>query len=249
MSDEIKFPLSKKLKDQYSDDYEKIFLKRPVHNMKDEKLVELVNANRDKITPNAKATEQPSQEGIKDEEIKASETGPINNGSGEPNPADGIEPIGEGQLNEGEQAAIDKAQKERDFQFYHYKELHGEDADEALSTEEVTAANVSKLNYNTAVKVYFDLFAKRPIEEMTTDQILSAIANEETRQAAAKAEAAKTTSPAADTIDYNPETEMLIFKKTDKTKEKIVINKNTFPFLKEDYEAVSEIPKELLNKK
>lgn len=252
MSDEIKFTLSKKLKDQYSDDYEKIFLKRPVHNMKDEKLVELVNSNRDKLTPNAKNTEQPSQEGIQDEEAKASEAGAIDNGSGEPNADEGehasIDTSGEFKLNEVDQATKDQAQKDREYEFDQYKQLFNEEADGELSTDEIKALNASKLLYNSSVKVYFDLFGKRPLEDMTTDQIDSAIKNEESRIAAAKAAAAKDTLPAVKEFDYDPETEMLIVNKKNK-KDKRVINKVTFPFLKEEFDAVSEIPKELLNKK
>ena len=54
MSNEIKikFPLSKKLKDQFSKDYEAVFLNKPPHNISDEKLVELVQANAEKLKGN-----------------------------------------------------------------------------------------------------------------------------------------------------------------------------------------------------
>lgn len=70
MSNEIKikFPLSKKLKDQFSKDYEAVFLNKPPHNISDEKLVELVQANAEKLKGN-EGTQQPSQEGIQNREI------------------------------------------------------------------------------------------------------------------------------------------------------------------------------------
>lgn len=70
MSNEIKikFPLSKKLKDQFSKDYEAVFLNKPPHNISDEKLVELVQANAEKLKGN-EGKEQPTQKGIQDAEI------------------------------------------------------------------------------------------------------------------------------------------------------------------------------------
>jgi hypothetical protein len=251
MSDEVKFPLTKKAKQQFSEDYEKIFLKKPANSLKEEKLVELVNANRDKITPDAKTNQQSSQEGIQDEENETSKIETNDNDSNESNSDEGnssIDTSGEFVVNDEDQAVRSKEQQEREYQFNQYKQLYGEEADGELSTDEVMQANISKMNYNAAVKVYFDLFGKRPLEDMTTDQILSVIANEESRQAVAKAEAAKKASPSTNEFDYNPETEMLIVNKKDK-KDKRVINKVTFPFLKETYDAVSETPKELLNKK
>lgn len=251
MSDEVKFPLTKKAKQEFSADYEKIFLKKPVHNISDEKLVELVNANRDKITPDVQTNEQSKQEGIQDEENKGSENGAGDNDSGEPNADEQHSPIdtnGELKLSEADQAARDKAQKEREYQFDLYKQLHGEEANGDLSTDEIAVANTSKMNYNSSVNGYYNLFGRKPLEDMTRDQIDSAIKNEEARQATAKAEAHKNKSAESSEFDYNPETEMVIVNKNDK-KDRRVIQKGTFQFLKGSYDAVQEVPKELLNKK
>ena len=67
-NEEIKFPLSKKLRTEFSDKYEKIFFKKPVHNISDEKLVEMVNSNLEKLGANEKLSNESSQEGIQDEE-------------------------------------------------------------------------------------------------------------------------------------------------------------------------------------
>ena len=66
--EEIKFPLSKKVKAQFQKDYEAVFLNKPPHNISDEKLVELVQANAEKLKGN-EGTEQPPQKGIQDAEI------------------------------------------------------------------------------------------------------------------------------------------------------------------------------------
>ena len=65
---EIKFPLSKRQRTKFENDYELIFFKKPVHNISDEKLVEAVQANQSKIGSNAKnAQQQPQQEGTQNE--------------------------------------------------------------------------------------------------------------------------------------------------------------------------------------
>ena len=64
---EIKFPLSKRQRTKFENDYELIFFKKPVHNISDEKLVEAVQANQSKIGSNAKnSQQQPPQEGTQD---------------------------------------------------------------------------------------------------------------------------------------------------------------------------------------
>ena len=109
MSNEIKikFPLSKKLKDQFSKDYEAIFLNKPPHNISDEKLVELIQANAEKLKGN-EGTQQPPQEGI--------QNGEINQGGNE---NDG---------NEAQKATNDESNGEQN--------LKGEEAIQNLGSEE-----------------------------------------------------------------------------------------------------------------
>lgn len=260
MSDEqtIKFPLTKKQKAEFADKYEKIFFKKPVHNMSDEKLVEIVNANLEKIGQNDKTSNEPPQEGIQNEENKS---------------------------NEGE--GVDSATKEREFQFDKYLELHGKEADGNLATDEVTALNVAKENKNfeeasnvylelfgktplvdySTEKIwdliaeerkrietegdlkqrYFDLFGKTPLTEMTSEQILSAIDNEEARQAEAKSKSTEAKKPKEIELEHDPETEMIVANKKNPN-DKRVINKGTFDFIKADFDAVAVVPKELKNK-
>ena len=226
---EIKFPLSKRQRTKFENDYELIFFKKPVHNISDEKLVEAVQANHSKIGSNAKnAQQQPPQEGTQDK-------------GGQEGNGDGLE----GTTDNGTGANTDgkvTPEQERAFQIEKFKELHGTEADESLPTDEITALNVSKENYLTASKDYFDLFGKKPLDDMTTEQILSANENEK-----ARISEANTRKPKANVeeIKFNPATEMLIQRKG----EKRVINKQTFQFIKNDgWEEVVETPSELLNK-
>ena len=266
---EIKFPLSKRQRTKFENDYELIFFKKPVHNISDEKLVEAVQANQSKIGSNAKnAQQQPPQEGTQDK-------------GGQEGNGDGLE----GTTDNGTGANTDGKvipEQERAFQIEKFKELHGTDAEESLPTDEITALNVTKenenfveaekvyietfgknplLDYSTekiwaliederkrqseiseAKKEYFDLFGKQPIDEMTTEQILSANANEKARISEANTKKPKAK---AEEIKFNPATEMLIQRKG----EKRVINKQTFQFIKNDgWEEVVETPSELLNK-
>lgn len=226
---EIKFPLSKRQRTEFENDYELIFFKKPVHNISDEKLVEAVQANQSKIGSNAKnSQQQPPQEGTQNE------GGQDGNGEG----VQGTNDANNG-ANEAEKV---KEEKERAYQIDRFKELHGTEADESLPTDEITALNVSKENYLTASKDYFDLFGKKPLEEMTTEQILSANENEKARISEANTKKPKAK---AEEIKFNPATEMLIQRKG----EKRVINKQTFQFIKNDgWEEVVETPSELLNK-
>ena len=97
-------------------------------------------------------------------------------------------------------------------------------------------------NYLTASKDYFDLFGKKPLDDMTTEQILSANENEKARISEANTKKPKAN---VEEIKFNPATEMLIQRKG----EKRVINKQTFQFIKNDgWEEVVETPSELLNK-
>lgn len=259
----IKFPLSKKLRDEFIDKYDKIFFKKPPHNIKDEKLVEMVNSNLEKLNATNAGTQPKSSpegtqnEGGEEEQGNSGEgngtesNGNENNESGNlegqnGNSEDNLPSSDSGSQEDEEAKAKAQAQKEREYQFDMYKQLHGEEADGELSTDEVAAANVSKLNYNTAMKVYFDLFGKKPLPEMTTDQILSSIAVEQKRQEEAKAQAAAEESTPEDNLKHNPETEMIIVNKKDKN-DKRVINKGTFQFLKDGYDAVIVEPKELKN--
>ena len=231
MSKEIKFPLSKAQRTKFENDYELIFFKKPVHNISDEKLVEAVQANQSKIGSNAKnSQQQPPQEGTQDK-------------GGQEGNGDGLE----GTTDNGTGANTDgkvTPEQERAFQIEKFKELHGMEAEESLPTDEITALNVSKENYLTASKDYFDLFGKKPIDDMTTGQILSANENEKARQAEAKSKVQAKAEPIDDSLDYNPETEMLIVNKKN-DKDKRVINKSTFDFLKHDFDEVVQKPKEL----
>ena len=226
---EIKFPLSKRQRTKFENDYELIFFKKPVHNISDEKLVEAVQANQSKIGSNAKnSQQQPPQEGTQNEGGQ--------DGNGEA--VQGTNDANTG-ANEAEKV---KEEKERAYQIDRFKELHGTEADESLPTDEITALNVSKENYLTASKDYFDLFGKKPLDDMTTEQILSANENEKARISEANTKKPKAK---AEEIKFNPATEMLIQRKG----EKRVINKQTFQFIKNDgWEEVVETPSELLNK-
>ncbi len=228
---EIKFPLSKAQRTKFENDYELIFFKKPVHNISDEKLVEAVQANQSKIGSNAKnSQQQPQQEGTQ-------------NKGGQEGNGDGLE----GTTDNGTGANTDgkvTPEQERAFQIEKFKELHGTDADESLPTDEITALNVTKENENfvEAKKEYFDLFGKQPLDDMTTEQILSANANEKARISEANTKKPKAN---VEEIKFNPATEMLIQRKG----EKRVINKQTFQFIKNDgWEEVVETPSELLNK-
>lgn len=226
---EIKFPLSKRQRTKFENDYELIFFKKPVHNISDEKLVEAVQANQSKIGSNAKnSQQQPPQEGTQNE-------------GGQDGNGEGVQGTNDANTGANEAEKV-KEEKERAYQIDRFKELHGTEADESLPTDEITALNVSKENYLTASKDYFDLFGKKPLVDMTTEQILSANENEKARISEANTKKPKAK---AEEIKFNPATEMLIQRKG----EKRVINKQTFQFIKNDgWEEVVETPSELLNK-
>lgn len=225
---EIKFPLSKRQRTKFENDYELIFFKKPVHNISDEKLVEAVQANQSKIGSNAKnAQQQPPQEGTQNE-------------GGQDGNAEGIQGTNDANTGTNEAEKVNE-EGQRAYQIERFKELHGMEAEESLPTDEITALNVSKENYFTASKDYFDLFGKKPLDDMTTEQILSANANEKARISEANTKKPKAKAE----IKFNPATEMLIQRKG----EKRVINKQTFQFIKNDgWEEVVETPSELLNK-
>ena len=238
---EIKFPLSKRERTKFENDYELIFFKKPVHNISDEKLVEAVQANQSKIGSNAKnAQQQPPQEGTQNEsgqDGKGIEENGANVGSENP-------PSNEGTI-------------ERNYLNKRFKELFGIEANENEPDDEIremilkrenylTASNrgmiLKQENYLTASKDYFDLFGKKPLDDMTTEQILSANENEKARISEANTKKPKAN---VEEIKFNPATEMLIQRKG----EKRVINKQTFQFIKNDgWEEVVETPSELLNK-
>lgn len=226
---EIKFPLSKRQRTKFENDYELIFFKKPVHNISDEKLVEAVQANQSKIGSNAKnAQQQPPQEGTQNE-------------GGQDGNGEGVQGTNDANTGANEAEKV-KEEKERAYQIDRFKELHGTEADESLPTDEITALNVSKENYLTASKDYFDLFGKKPLDDMTKEQILSANENEKARISEANTKKPKAN---VEEIKFNPATEMLIQRKG----EKRVINKQTFQFIKNDgWEEVVETPSELLNK-
>ena len=228
---EIKFPLSKRQRTKFENDYELIFFKKPVHNISDEKLVEAVQANQSKIGSNAKNSQQqqqPPQEGTQNE-------------GGQDGNGEGVQGTNDANTGANEAEKV-KEEKERAYQIDRFKELHGTEADESLPTDEITALNVSKENYLTASKDYFDLFGKKPLDDMTKEQILSANENEKARISEANTKKPKAN---VEEIKFNPATEMLIQRKG----EKRVINKQTFQFIKNDgWEEVVETPSELLNK-
>ena len=226
---EIKFPLSKRQRTKFENDYELIFFKKSVHNISDEKLVEAVQANQSKIGSNAKnAQQQPPQEGTQNE-------------GGQDGNGEGVQGTNDANTGANEAEKV-KEEKERAYQIDRFKELHGTEADESLPTDEITALNVSKENYLTASKDYFDLFGKKPLDDMTKEQILSANEHEKARISEANTKKPK---EKAEEIKFNPATEMLIQRKG----EKRVINKQTFQFIKNDgWEEVVETPSELLNK-
>ena len=226
---EIKFPLSKRQRTKFENDYELIFFKKPVHNISDEKLVEAVQANQSKIGSNAKnSQQQPPQEGTQNE-------------GGQDGNGEGVQGTNDANTGANEAEKV-KEEKERAYQIDRFKELHGTEADESIPTDEITALNVSKENYLTASKDYFDLFGKKPLDDMTKEQILSANENEKARISEANTKKPK---EKAEEIKFNPATEMLIQRKG----EKRVINKQTFQFIKNDgWEEVVETPSELLNK-
>ena len=226
---EIKFPLSKRQRTKFENDYELIFFKKPVHNISDEKLVEAVQANQSKIGSNAKnSQQQPPQEGTKNE-------------GGQDGNGEGVQGTNDANTGANEAEKVNE-EGQRAYQIERFKELHGMEAEESLPTDEITALNVSKENYLTASKDYFDLFGKKPLDDMTTEQILSANENEKARISEANTKKPKAN---VEEIKFNPATEMLIQRKG----EKRVINKQTFQFIKNDgWEEVVETPSELLNK-
>lgn len=246
---EIKFPLSKRQRTKFENDYELIFFKKPVHNISDEKLVEAVQANQSKIGSNAKnAQQQPPQEGTQDKGGQEGNgdglEGTTDNGTGanidgkvtsQSLPTDEINALNITKENE----RFVEAEKV-------YIETFGKNPLLDYSTEKIWALIADERKRQSEIsevkKEYFDLFGKQPIEEMTTEQILSANANEKARISEANKE-----KPKAETeeIKFNPATEMLIQRKG----EKRVINKQTFQFIKNDgWEEVVETPSELLNK-
>ena len=226
---EIKFPLSKRQRTKFENDYELIFFKKPVHNISDEKLVEAVQANQSKIGSSAKnSQQQPPQEGIQNE-------------GGQDGNAEGIQGTNDANTGTNEAEKVNE-EGQRAYQIERFKELHGKEPDEATPNDEVRGMIMKQENYLTASKDYFDLFGKKPLDDMTTEQILSANENEKARISEANTKKPKAK---AEEIKFNPATEMLIQRKG----EKRVINKQTFQFIKNDgWEEVVETPSELLNK-
>ena len=224
---EIKFPLSKRERTKFENDYELIFFKKPVHNISDEKLVEAVQANQSKIGSNAKNSQQqqPPQEGTQNEggqDGKGIEENGANVGSENPPSSEGT--------------------SERTYLNGRFKELFGIEANENEPDDEIRGMILKQENHLTASKDYFDLFGKKPLDDMTTEQILSANENEKARISEANTKKPKAN---VEEIKFNPATEMLIQRKG----EKRVINKQTFQFIKNDgWEEVVETPSELLNK-
>ena len=232
MSDEIKFPLTKKAKAEFVKNYELIFLKVPPHNISDEKLVELVNSNQEKLSGNVKTNEQPPQEGIQNEGGKIEEGKIIK------------EPLTPEEIEAEKQDFIETEKQ--------YSEVFGKNAPLDYSIEkmksEIEIELERKAKAEELSKEYFSLFGKTPLTDMTEKQIVSAIENEKKRQGNVKTQSVATVDVVDDYLRHDEETEMVIQRKKDPS-DKRVINKNTFPYLKHDFEEVVKVPKEIQNKK
>ena len=237
MSEEQKFPLTKKAKAEFVKNYELIFLKVPPHNISDEKLVELVNSNQEKLSGNVTTNEQPSQEGIQNE--------------GGKNEADEIE---EGKIIKEPLTPEEIEAEKQDFieTEKQYSEVFGKNAPLDYSIEkmksEIEIELERKAKAEELSKEYFSLFGKTPLTDMTEKQIVSAIENEKKRQGNVKTKSVEKVDAVDDSLKHDEETEMIIQKKKDPS-DKRVINKNTFPYLEHDFEEVVKVPKEIQNKK
>ena len=232
MSEEIKFPLTKKAKAEFVKNYELIFLKVPPHNISDEKLVELVNSNQEKLSGNVTTNEQPPQEGIQNEGGKIEEGKIIK------------EPLTPEEIEAEKQDFIETEKQ--------YSEVFGKNAPLDYSIEkmksEIEIELERKAKAEELSKEYFSLFGKTPLTDMTEKQIVSAIENEKKRQGNVKTKSVATIDVVDDSLKHDEETEMVIQRKKDPS-DKRVINKNTFPYLKHDFEEVVKVPKEIQNKK
>ena len=237
MSEEQKFPLTKKAKAEFVKNYELIFLKVPPHNISDEKLVELVNGNQEKLSGNVTTNEQPPQEGIQNE--------------GGKNEADEIE---EGKIIKEPLTPEEIEAEKQDFieTEKQYSEVFGKNAPLDYSIEkmksEIEIELERKAKAEELSKEYFSLFGKTPLTDMTEKQIVSAIENEKKRQGNVKTKSVEKVDAVDDSLKHDEETEMIIQKKKDPS-DKRVINKNTFPYLEHDFEEVVKVPKEIQNKK
>lgn len=237
MSEEQKFPLTKKAKAEFVKNYELIFLKVPPHNISDEKLVELVNSNQEKLSGNVTTNEQPPQEGIQNE--------------GGEKEADEIE---EGKIIKEPLTPEEIEAEKQDFieTEKQYSEVFGKNAPLDYSIEkmksEIEIELERKAKAEELSKEYFSLFGKTPLTDMTEKQIVSAIENEKKRQGNVKTKSVEKVDVVDDSLKHDEETEMVIQRKKDPS-DKRVINKNTFPYLKHDFEEVVKVPKEIQNKK
>ena len=166
MSEEQKFPLTKKAKAEFVKKYELIFLKVPPHNISDEKLVELVNSNQEKLSGNVTTNEQPPQEGIQNEGGKIEEGKIIK------------EPLTPEEIEAEKQDFIETEKQ--------YSEVFGKNAPLDYSIEkmksEIEIELERKAKAEELSKEYFSLFGKTPLTDMTEKQIVSAIENEKKRQ-------------------------------------------------------------------
>lgn len=260
--EKIKFPLSKKLKAEYSEKYEQIFMRKPVHNITDEKLVEMVNSHPEILKANENTQSKSEQEGIQNEEGERTNTGDAegnetgsesseNNESGNLSTLEKIsEDIKNGEFNgvpSGSSKVDEKQQAEREYQFGEYERLFGVYPDSDLSTDAIRAKNLTQQNLNEASKRYFDLFGKQPLPDMTIEQITSSVEIETKRQEEARQKSpSNVDADSGGELDFDPNKQMLIVSKKDKN-HKQVINKQTFEFLKGDFDEVVATPKELQN--
>ena len=212
-------------------------MKVPPHNISDEKLVELVNGNQEKLSGNVTTNEQPPQEGIQNE--------------GGKNEADEIE---EGKIIKEPLTPEEIEAEKQDFieTEKQYSEVFGKNAPLDYSIEkmksEIEIELERKAKAEELSKEYFSLFGKTPLTDMTEKQIVSAIENEKKRQGNVKTKSVEKVDAVDDSLKHDEETEMIIQKKKDPS-DKRVINKNTFPYLEHDFEEVVKVPKEIQNKK
>ena len=131
---------------------------------------------------------------------------------------------------------------ERDEAIKRFVKMAGVEPDEKLTTEEINAESLTLENRKVGSEKYFGLFGEQPTESMTNEQIFNAIEVKESEIAKANEKPAVTEKR----ITFDPAKQMLV--KNKKSGEQIVINKQTFKFLKNDFEELAVVPKEIDNK-
>ena len=148
-------------------------------NISDKTLIENYGTNEQKKLLSGLAQTEPAPKGTENktsENKGANPEPPANTGSGD----------GAGADKGGEDEEKLKADKELAYQRGEYFRLHGVNADEAFTADEIRAANLTKENEISKAKAdntaYLDAFneyvrlheGKTPSSELTTDQLLEA---------------------------------------------------------------------------